>query len=149
MKKVVIFGISIILLGALLTYYIHMKNKVQYPQISDNARMIHYNDNTNYNVGNRIDKGIEITYLWGHISNEVLLSFDNYKPYKRLEMYESDGVFIVIYDEDKSRERKDRLFTVNGFPGFIPSSSGKNEYNIEIYRNGKRVKDVIISVAEE
>ncbi|MBH1940905.1 hypothetical protein I5677_08385 [Mobilitalea sibirica] len=149
MKKVVFFGISIILLSVLLTYFIYMNNRVRYPQISDNARMINYNDNTNYNVGNRIDEGVEITYLWGHISNEVILAFDNYKPYKRLEMYESDGVFIVIYDEEKSGERKDRLFTVNDFPGFLPSSNGKNEYNVEIYLNGKRVKDVVISVAEE
>jgi len=149
LKKVAIFILGLILCVAIIIYLSYLNNRVRYPLITENAQIINYYDNTDDNPGNRIDKGVEITYTSGHISSDMRLAFHNYKPYKRLEMYEDDGVFIIIYDEENEGERKDRLFTVNGASGYHTASNGQPEYNVLVYKNGKQVRDVVIKYAEE
>lgn len=129
-----------------LTYLVAITlNSTQYPEISDNAKSVMYHDITEKNPGNRIKSGVEITYIEGHIESDSHVLFNDYRPYKRLELYEDEGVFIIIYDEDNNGEKKDRFLSLKGWPGYHLNNDSK----VEVYRNGKRVKNVKVYFAEE
>lgn len=140
-RIIISISVSIIIIFAL----IYFKGISKYPMISENATVIKYHDITENNPGNRIKNGVEITYIDGHMENGTHILLDDYKPYKRLEMYESNGTFIIIYDEEKEGNKKDRFLSLKGWPGYKSS----NEYKVEVYKNGKRVRNVKVYNAEE
>lgn len=146
-RYTITISIILIVLVSLIFWFLQKRH---YPNIAEDAQLIKFVDITKNNPGNRIDDGIEITYIHGHTDSSVRIMFDDCKPYKRLEMYESEGVFIIIYDEAESGESIDRILSVKGFAGFKTSSDGQRyEYKVEVYKNGKRVRDVKIGDAQE
>lgn len=156
-RYIMIFSISvsIIIIFASL-YFKGVSKSPKYPMISENATVIKYNDISENkvikvsdtpedNTGIHIKNGVAISYIDGHDEKWTWIWFVNYRPYTRLEMYESDGTFIVIYDEEKKGNKKDRFITLKGRPGY--KSIG--EYKVEVYRNGKRVRNVEVGFGLE
>lgn len=146
MKKITIILSSFCLLITIILVSIYLYQiRVQYPVKPANARSIDYYDlNSNFFYG----KGVNVVYTSGHRSNNMSIYFSNFRPYQRLEMYEIDDVLYIIYDEDKTQEKRNIVIGSLGFAGSTSSSKGY-EFHVIVYKNGRPIKNVYTWLAEE
>lgn len=148
MKRKIIY-LSILIL-IILSVYALFSARVSIPVPSDDAIPLIYKDittlyyeNPRFTIRDLLPNKVEIEYIDGHTSDDTLIKFKNCKPYESFEIYLIEDALVLFYNESRSGESDNRYFSLEGRPGI------KNEDDIQVIKNGKRIFNVIVGHAIE